>query len=138
MKNLIFVTTLLVVFAVTTLAAGHDGYRKSVSGNSVDNYLEGLESQNFGLKLSAAYYLGEYGCQDAVIPLLRMLKSDKRVEARIAAAVALFKLNDDRGLYAVKEAIKFDDSKRVRKICSLLYHEHLKPVKQDSGNLAKR
>lgn len=103
-----------------------------VTDKVMENLLEGINSDNLGLKLSATYYLGEYACCKAVIPLLKILKSDTREEARIAAALALFKINDDRGIFAVKQAIRFDNSERVKKLCALFYGEHSRPVEDST------
>jgi hypothetical protein len=132
MKNLrlllIVLFSIVLVSSVTSGASSNNKVR--VSERTIENLMEGLRSDNMGLKISAAYYLGEYECSGAVIELLRVLKSDKREEARIAAALALYKLNDARGLFAVKQAIRFDKSERVKKICSNLYKEHLKIDKE--------
>ena len=37
------------------------------------------------------------------------------------AALALYKIGDARGINAIKQRIRFDDSERVRKMCSTLY-----------------
>ena len=47
------------------------------------NYLKGTESDNFGLKISSAYHLGERKSQKAVIPLMDALRSDSSAEVRI-------------------------------------------------------
>ncbi len=116
----------LLLLGSTSFAAKNIDSR--ITDKVMENLMEGINSDNLGLKLSATYYLGEYACCKAVIPLLKILKSDDREEARIAAALALYKINDDRGIFAVKQAIRFDDSERVKKLCALFYCEHSKPV----------
>lgn len=88
----------------------------------VKSLLIGLASENYGLRTSAAYMTGELQIKEAVIPLLRMLKSEPNEEARIMAAVSLFKIGDARGIFAVKQAIRFDESSRVSKMCEKIYH----------------
>jgi hypothetical protein len=123
---------LLSVMLMTSITLAKTPAGSKISKSAVNNLLEGIKSDNLGLKMSAAYFLGEYECSDAVIPLMRMLKSDDREEIRIAAALALYKINDDRGIFAVKQAIRFDDSERVKKICSNLYKEYCNPAKVDT------
>lgn len=91
----------------------------------IDNLINGINSENEGLKCSSTYFLGEYKSEYAVIPLLRILKSDDKEEARIMAALSLTKIGDARGIYAVKQAIKFDSSERVRKLCQGFYNDYL-------------
>lgn len=95
--------------------------RKSV----VESLLIGIASENYGLRTSSAYMMGELQLNEAVIPLMRMLKNESSEEARIMAAVSLFKIGDARGIYAVKRAIQFDASSRVSKMCEKIYNSYL-------------
>lgn len=81
---------------------------------AVQNLLKGVSSENTGLRRSAIYQLGQLEAQDAVIPLMRVLRSCPDEGCRVAAAWALCKIGDDRGVYAVKQAVRFDDSKKVQ------------------------
>lgn len=85
------------------------------------NYLEGINSNNMGLRVSATYYLGERQSDEAVIPLMNELHMDKSPEARIMAALSLFKIGDSRGIYAIKEAMTKDDNEWVRNMCKVFY-----------------
>ena len=99
---------------------------KKISDETVDqNYLEGVKADNLGLKISASYYLGERKSSKAVIPLMSILKSDKSPEARIMAALSLFKIGDERGIYAIKQAVTFDDNEWVKKMCNIFYQMYL-------------
>ncbi|MCZ6704255.1 MAG: hypothetical protein O6940_14600 [Ignavibacteria bacterium] len=89
------------------------------------NLLIGLESKNNGLISSSAFYLGEYNSTQAVIPLMKILKNSGVEELRISAALALLKIGDARGIYAIKRAIKFDESKRVSNMCSKFYNAYV-------------
>ena len=91
----------------------------------VDNLLVGIKSENTGLKLSALFQMGNYDTEKSVIELMRILKDDPKDEARITAALSLYKLGDARGIYAVKRAAKFDESQRVRKMCENFYRQYV-------------
>ena len=100
----------------------------------VQNLKVGLTSDNFGLKVSSAYVLGQLVCcdvitsddaSDAIIPLLKILKDENSDEARIVAALALYHLNSDRGAMVYGFAAKNDDSERFCKFCDILYHEYI-------------
>jgi amino acid transporter len=88
----------------------------------VKSLLIGINSENYGLRTSSAYMLGELEFSESVIPLMKMLRDEENEEARIMAAVSLFKIGDARGIFAVKQAIRFDDSERVRKMCEKIYN----------------
>ena len=97
-----------------------------ISEGDIDiNYLKGVESDNLGLKISSTYYLGERQSTKAVIPLLKVLKQDPSIEARITAALALFKIGDERGIFAIKRASEFDNNEQIRKMCAIFYQMYL-------------
>ena len=86
-----------------------------------ETLLAGIESSNKGLVVSSAQILGELNSDKAVIPLMKILHSNINDETKIAAALSLYKIGDARGIFAVKQAAKYDDSERVRKMCGNFY-----------------
>ena len=68
--------------------------------------------------------IGELQLSQAVIPLLRILHNEENEELRIAAALALYKIGSPIAINAVKQAIRFDDSERVSKLCANFYNEY--------------
>lgn len=122
-------TVLFLVLGLTigVFAANNPAPAKKKNFNRtvvIQNLLNGVNSENQGLKLSSGYFLGELKSDEAVIPLLSILKNSENDEERIMAALSLSKIGDARGIYAVKQAIKFDESERVRKLCSLFYQDY--------------
>jgi len=91
----------------------------------ITNLMNGIQSENQGLRISSSYFLGELKSGEAVIPLMRILKSDDNEESRIMAALSLLKIEDSRGLYAIKQAVNFDSSERVKKMCAIFYRDYL-------------
>jgi HEAT repeat protein len=83
---------------------------------AVENLLVALKESNTndGLRRSAIYQLGELQADDAVIPIMAVLRRCHDEKCRVAAAWALCKIGDSRGTYAVKQAVRFDDSKKVQ------------------------
>lgn len=127
MKNIISWTSLFVVVFFLTLPLNAKVISASPAQISesviVDNLLLGVNSGNEGLKLSALFYLGNYDSEKSLIELLRTLKDDPRDEARITAALSLYKLGDARGIFAIERAAIFDESPRVRKLCEKFYQQ---------------
>ena len=97
-----------------------------IKDNTVETLIIGLNSDNLGLKSGSAYMIGELKLKQATIPLLRVLHNEKNEEIRIAAALALYKIGSPVAIYAVKQAIKFDDSERVSKLCASFYINYLR------------
>ena len=120
-----------VILAVTLLLSAGAIFAqtaKPAEGNlteeAIQNYLVGVNSNNEGLRMSCAYFLGEYKADEAVIPLMRMLHNEKADEGRIMAALSLVKIGTGKAVYAVKQAAVFDDSERVRNLCAKFYNDY--------------
>lgn len=120
-------TKLILVFIslITFSAFAGNNQEEKVKGCTVASLIMGINSDNFGLRTSAAYMLGELKCEKGVIPLMRMLKSEDREDARIVAALALLKMGNAKGIFAIKQAIRFDDSERVRRLCTNFYRSYV-------------
>lgn len=129
MKNRSIVSAFVIlVLLLSSISFGNSSPAKKATLNRdliVINLLNGINSDNEGLKYSSAYFLGDLKSKESVIPLLKILHNDKNDEARIMAALSLSKIKDARGIFAVKQAIKFDKSDRVKKMCSIFYKDYL-------------
>jgi hypothetical protein len=90
-----------------------------------ETLLIGLRSDNAGLRESSAYMLGELRSTRAVIPLMRMLRTDTRECGRTVAALALCRIGDARGTYAVKLATTFDAVPAVQQRCAWFYSKYV-------------
>ena len=114
--GLIFGVIALAIILALPATAGD--FRKELGEAKYDlavkNFLKGVTADNIGLRKSSIYQLGQFEAQDAVIPLMRVLRSCTDEGCRVAAAWALCKIGDDRGVYAVKQAVRFDDSRKVK------------------------
>ena len=118
-------TVLLFVLSSTAVAAD-DNSEADVKESTIASLMEGLTSDNLGLKASCAYMLGELKVTGAIIPLMRILHNDVNEELRISAALALYKIGTPISIYAVKQAGKFDESERVNKLAQNFYTEYLR------------
>lgn len=98
-----------------------DARKKSIE----TNLIMGIHSDNEGLRISSAYYLGEIKSNEAVFPLMKMLREESVEAARIMAALSLIKIEDPQGLFMVKRTAKFNDFERVRKLSEHFYNAYL-------------
>lgn len=129
MKSLksILTAAVLLILTINLVAGEVPTVQKSLSMNLVEeNLINNLDVDNRGVAIGSAQMLGEIKSNKAVIPLMRVLKSSNDEAARISAALSLYKIGDARGLFAVKQAAKFDDSQRVRSLTNKFYLESLK------------
>jgi len=126
MKNAITILLIILLTFGATDSIAKPETAVKVSQNTIESLMNGLSSENLGLKSSSAYMIGELQLSEAVIPLMRILHQDENAEIRIAAALALYKIGSPIAIHAVKQAIRFDDSERVSKLCTSFYSEYLK------------
>jgi hypothetical protein len=127
MRTSILILVAAVLAAGFAPAASGQEHKNPAICRAIPNLLLAIQSDNAGLRESAAYYLGEYKCRRAVIPLLAILKNDPRPSTRAVAALALCRIGDERGLFAVRRAVLFDDNIGVKGLCAWYYNEYVEP-----------
>lgn len=88
--------------------------------------LDDVHCDNCQARESAIFDLGELRSEKAVIPLMDVLHSDADESARVVAALALCRIGDARGTYAVKRAATFDGSEKVRKVSAWFYNTYVR------------
>lgn len=88
--------------------------------------LDDVHCDNCQTKESAIFDLGELRSEKAVIPLMDVLHRDGDESSRIVAALALCRIGDARGAYAVKRAARFDGSEKVRTVAAWFYNTYVK------------
>ena len=85
------------------------------------NMLIGIKSNNTGLQTSCAYFLGEMKSDIAMIPLLKLVTNGETEEARIIAALSLYKIQSKIGMYRLKYLAESDESELARNVFDRLY-----------------
>ncbi|RPI01715.1 MAG: HEAT repeat domain-containing protein, partial [Ignavibacteriae bacterium] len=134
-KSLVLLASLLAIAFVVPVVAQESVLPPNANKALIeDNLFIGLADNNLGLQRSAALMLGKVKSDRAVIPLMAVLHNTPDENVRVAAAWALCKIGDARGVYAVKTAVKFDESTKVQAVCAW-YYENL--VKQGAFTFAQ-
>ena len=90
-----------------------------------DNMLKGIKSDNTGLQTSSAYFLGEMKSDRAMIPLLRLVQNGETEEARIIAALSLYKIESNIGMYRLKHLAETDESELARQVFARIYQKYV-------------
>lgn len=111
---------------------------KDISENTIASLIQGLRSDNDGLQSSCAYWLGELGINEAVIPLQKVLRNDESESVRISAALALFKIGTPKAIYTLKQAGKYDESERVRRLSSIFYSVYLDQFNENENQIEEK
>jgi len=125
-KQFLFIVFFVSAFALLTATfaqAPPDPVSAEKSVVIENNYLAGLESDNQGIKVSCAFFLGEAGTDRAVIPLMKMFREEEDPSAKFIAAWSLLKIGDKRGVYRVKMEAERSDSEYMRTILDYLYKD---------------
>ena len=124
--TILMISAFFVLIVITNAEAKNTAAAK-IDEKVEDVLLQDIQSDDIELKASSVISLGNLQSQKAVIPLLKVLKSDDDERARLSAALSLYKIGDPRGIYAIKKAIQFDESERVQRLCRILYAVTLNP-----------
>jgi len=134
-KSIVLLVSLLVI--MYAIPAVSQESILSPNANKVlieDNLFVGMACDNLGLQRGCALMLGKIQSNRAVVPLMAVLHNTSDENLRVAAAWALCKIGDARGVYAVKMAVKFDESTKVQATCAW-YYENL--VRQGTFTFAQ-
>ncbi len=117
---------LVALFIVLSSEVRAQDAQKALEGAKFDkavaNLLVALQSTNDGLRRSAIYQLGQIQAKTAAIPLMAVLRNSADEKSRIGAAWALCKIGNAVGTYAVKQAVRFDESKKVQMHAAWYYN----------------
>ncbi len=138
LRSFIFVLIALAIISQPILSQNFLEQVEKVGYEKVEaNLLEGMKTDNCGLKISCAYFLGELKSKKAVIPLMEMLRCHENNDARIIAALSLIKIEDNAGVFMVKREAQFNDSERIRAKCDHFYKAFvMKKYEENNYSLA--
>lgn len=127
-KQHLLLAVVLFTFIVSAVSfsKGSKSTQSNSSYNTIEaNYMEGLKSDNLGLRMSCAYFLGELRSSNAVIPLMKILNTEKHEGLRIIAAWSLIKIGDPRGIYLVKSQSETCEDCSVQSMCAYFYYHYV-------------
>ncbi len=119
--SLVFV----VAIATVSFAQANREIKISAKYEAIEaNYLAGLNSNNHGLQVSSAYFLGDMKSHKAVIPLMKMFRNEKNDGAKLVAAWSLLKIGDSRGVFLVKRESELGNCDGIRCMLGQLYQDY--------------
>ena len=128
LRGKILVTATLVAILVWPAFGGDSDKKEELRrSKAIASLMVGLSSDNAGLQESSAHMLGELKSTEAVVPLMKLLHESESESMRLIAALALTRIGDGRGTYAVRQAARFDASQRVRTTAAWFYNEYYRP-----------
>lgn len=137
-RSLFLLCSVSIAFLLIADCPAQTSQQQNISSKEeiiLENLKAGIDCGNRGCCANCVYLLGELRCKGALIPLLKVLHNGECEEVRILAALSLYKINDARGIFAIKRAAIYDESERVKRICSIFYNAHLNREKTDEQKI---
>lgn len=108
---------LVLALIITAFISGAVLSNEEMNEQEYNKYLiKALKDENIGIRSSAAQLLGERKVQEAVKPLVNMLKTEKNYAVRIVAALALHQIGDEKLIPVFKEQYKRDRNRTVKHV----------------------
>jgi HEAT repeat protein len=108
---------LFLVILVIPAVCFSQSHEKQISEKDIDNLIICIESENDGIRSWGVFFAGKYQVEETVITLLKVLHEDDNVAIRKLAVHSLFRIGDNRGIFAIKGSAKYDESEEVRNLC---------------------
>lgn len=103
---------------------------------ALENLLNGIHSENEGVRKSSIYFAGKYKVEEAAYDLIDQLKNEENSSIRVLIALALFEMESKDGLEAVKNLSLSDDDLKVRTMASFIYDEYVNS--RFAGNVSSK
>lgn len=119
--------TMLIVLLVVTMTIGSEvkaqsSNYKNITKNSIATLLDGIQSDNQGVRKSSIYMAGLYKIEETVDALIKGLKSEKDANIKVLIALSLYNIGDPKGMEAVKYLSENDQDTKVKRMSTALYN----------------
>ena len=124
-STILFTVSLFLLLSIQILPQETADKNSSAKEACFKTLQQGLSSNNPGLQAVCTYMIGELCYQRSVITLMKMFHNSPSEKIRILVALSLYKIGDTHSIYAIKQAIKFDESERVRRMCEIFYKAYI-------------
>lgn len=118
--SLLFITTMGQTIAQPNTIKDISNYKYALV-----NLLDGISSENDGVKRSSIYFVGKYRIAEAEQVLIEQLKREQNPGNRILIALVLYELGSKNGLFEVKNLATNDGNQKVRRMSTHIYNEFL-------------
>jgi len=124
MKTRNYLFTVMLAVLLSPFVSNGQSFETQVfdlSDNSIESLIEGINSDNEGLKRACVYLAGKYKISVTVAALRDQLAADNTSANKILIARALYEIGDFGCMYNLKRVAVADTSAKARRICSAIY-----------------
>jgi len=128
MKNLIVSITIFVLIIETTQILGQNRKISSLTANkyALQNINAGIQSGNEGVRKNSIYLSGLYRLIETEEALINQLKTETIPNLKVVIALALFRMQSDKGMKELPNLFSNDNSSDVKRMSHAVYNEYLK------------
>jgi hypothetical protein len=92
---------------------------------ALQNLVNGIHSENKGVRESSIYLAGQYRFIDTENALIEQLKVEKDSDIKVLIGLALFRMNSETGMNELQMLTKKDSNPRVKRMSQAIYNEYL-------------
>ncbi len=92
---------------------------------ALENLIDGIHSENHGVRESTIYFAGQYRFIDTENALIEQLKVEKDSDIKVLIGLALFRMNSEKGMNELQKLASVDENPRVRRLSLAIYNEYL-------------
>ncbi len=92
---------------------------------ALENIVAGIHSEIEGVRESTIYLVGEYRFIDTEDALIKQLKVEKKSDIKVLIALALYRMNSEKGMKELPLIITSDNDSRVKRMSYAIYNEYL-------------
>ena len=93
--------------------------------NQIESLIVGAKSNNFGLRKSAIFLIGQYRVKDACSELLIQFEECNDEMLKILIAQSIYKIGCPLTIEQFKGLAEIEDSFKVKNFCAILYENYM-------------
>ena len=120
LKNLLFGSLMLLLILSSTGFSQEFNDNIDIPDYAKMNFLNGISSDNPGLKASSIYYAGRYELSGASAMLVEELKKSKEEKLSLLIAWSIYRIGDECCMDQLKKYAGNNSSKRLKEFCAHL------------------
>ena len=129
--------SLLIIVTMGELTAQNNSIQDITDNKyAIENLLDGINSDNEGVKRSSIYLAGKYRIVETEQVLIEQLNKEQNPSNRILIALVLYKLKSEKGLLAVRKLAGHDHNQKVRRMSTHIYNEYITNHSINNSSLA--
>ncbi len=133
-KYILLSIFMLFIFSNFTFGQGRFSDEREIPEIAVTNYIAGIQSDNYGLKMSCIYFAGKYLLNDANDCLIEEFKKADDATIAVIIAWSVYRIGDSESIANLNELAENHYSNEVKSLCQTLcdlksYEEQIYKVK---------